>query len=172
MKDSRTSGAVILILLGIIVFFLFDKCTGTEKQLTGETEELKEHLISYKEAQVLENEYIDVRYAIINDSLFKDSKRKDTREFWFSMETMEQYLAYVKREAKDKGYTDLGLRIYFAAYPKDFKDPRGDPGFSTVFIVPTTEERRTAQAGFFPMPPPPPINVQDIDGLNYAHGGQ
>lgn len=171
MKDSRTSGAVILILLGIIVFFLFDKCTGTEKQVTSETEELKEHLISYKEAQVLKNEYIDVRYAIINDSLFKDSKRKDTREFWFSMETMEQYLAYVKQEAKDKGYTDLGLRIYFAAYPKDFKDPRGDPGFSTVYIWPTIGENHPLQAGFTSMPPPLPRDADNMHGLNFGHGG-
>lgn len=171
MKDSRTSGAIILILLGIIVFFLFDKCTGTDKQVTSETEELKEHLISYKEAQVLKNEYIDTRYAIINDSLFKNSKRKDTREFWFSMETMEQYLAYVKQEAKDKGYTDLGLRIYFAAYPKGFKDPRGDPGFSTIYIWPTIEENHPLQAGFTSMPPSLPIIADSIHGLNYGQGG-
>ncbi len=171
MKDNRTSGAIILILLGIIIFFLFDKCTDTEKQVTSETEELKEHLISYKEAQVLEKEFIDTRYKIINDSLFKDSKRKDTREFWFSMEVMEQYIAYVKQEAKNKGYRDLGLRIYFAAYPKNFKDPRGDPGFSTVFIVPTLEENYPLQAGFAPMPLPRPRDAKNISGLNFGHGG-
>ncbi|MFK5973046.1 MAG: hypothetical protein QM485_07170 [Flavobacteriaceae bacterium] len=172
MKDSRTSGVVILILLGIIVFFVLDKCTGTQKELTSAKEKIKEHLISYTEAQVLKNQYIETRYAIINDSLFKGSERKDTREFWFSMETMELYLAYVKQEAKEKGYTDLGLRIYFAAYPKDFNDPRGDPGFSTVYIWPTIEENHPLQAGFISMPAPsPPRDADDIHGLNFGHGG-
>ena len=170
MKDSRTSGAVILILIGIIIFLLLGKYTDTEKQVTYKTEELKEHLISYSEAQVLKKEFIDTRYKIINDSLFKDSKRKDTREFWFSMKTMEEYLAYVKQEAKNKGYKDLGLRIYFAAYPKDFEDSRGDPRFSTVYLWPTRDETHPQQAGFFSMTSLA-RDVDDIEGLNFSHGG-
>lgn len=171
MKNSRSIIVLLLISLAANIFFFYDKCEGTEQVML--TEGLKEHLISYQEAQNLENEYVRGRYRIINDSLFKDSQRKDTRYFWFSMKTMQEYLDYVKGEAKTKGYTDLGLRIYFAAYPKNFSDSRGDPGFSTVFIQPTKEElgQRAQQANFFPLPPPPPVPVDDIDGLNYGGGG-
>lgn len=136
----------------------------------GKTE-IPEQSISLKQAEVLQQEFVQTRAKAINEYLGYE----DTRDFWFSLETMEEYIAYVKAEGAAKGYKNMGIQVYFAAYPKNMKDEKVDPGFSTVILVPTTQtsfqhqpdmERR----GFFPMPPEN-NTAKGINALNYGEGG-
>lgn len=121
--------------------------------------------ISPEEANVLEEEYKDGRYKIINDSL----KIEDTRDFWFSIDTLKKYIEYVEVESKRMGKKNLGIRVYFAAYPKESQI--GDPGLATVFFVPTSREDASGvQKGFFPIQPPNQNN-DSLNALNYAGGG-
>ena len=162
-------GLLSLIIIGLLIFaFWFRGPIDDGPEKTEITP--PEQAISIEEAKVLQQEFVRTRAGIINDSLFKDSKEVDTRDFWFSLETIEQYVAYVKSEGANKGYKDMGIRIFFAAYPKNSRDPRADPGFSTVILAPTKGKPPVGN-GFFPMAP-----IQDpaggIQALNYSQGGK
>ena len=147
-----------LFLMSLLTVILFSAC---EKPIAP-----PEQSISPREANVLEEEYVETRGKIINDTL----DIIDRRDFWFSLDSLKQYIAYVEQEAKKRGKKNLGLRVYFAAYPKEGN--YSDPGFSTVFMAPTSRaERSGAVKGLFPMPPPPNQNIDSINALNYGTGG-
>lgn len=55
----------------------------------------------------------------------------DTREFFYTVAELEEYLAHVKSESMKQGILAAGVRIYFGAYDNDLTDK------ATVFLAPT-----------------------------------
>lgn len=148
----------------IIMALFFQSCDENAK-----TRKIKapKHTIDYKYANSLEEEYKRTREPIINKYL----GIKDTREFWFELEKLKEYIAYVEQEGKRLGYENLGVRIYNGVYPKDRAYP--DPGYSTVFLVPTGT-KSTSKASFSPINTTLVINdnIHDIPAYNYGQAGR
>lgn len=86
--------------------------------------------ISVKEARQLEKNYVET----IEKTLKKELGCEECREFWWSLEEIEEYIDYVKSEAKEKGYNNLGLRFYLGHYGKNKSK---DNEHTTMFIAPT-----------------------------------
>jgi|GEM_PF-742323 len=163
METSRNARIFIGILILIIIALLINNCT--ERTSVSDVPPPSQ-TISLDQAQRLQEEYVRTRSGIVNKTLGFE----DTRDFWFSLDSVEQYIRYVRSESKKQDLKDLGLRIFYAAYPKDDKEEWPDPGFSTVIIVPTFGKPSLAN-GFFPIPP-----VQSTAGgiraYNYGGGGK
>ena len=87
---------------------------------------------------------------------------EDTREFWYSLEELQEYLDYVKEESDKQGVKKPGIRIYFGAYPKT----NGKKSFATIFLAPTKEAAAEGieTSGLNE-------NNYDIDPLNHGTGG-
>lgn len=62
---------------------------------------------------------------------------EDTRMNYYSIETIENYLDYVKTLAKEKGIKVTGINFISAAYPLDTE--RGTPNYQTNMFMPTVE---------------------------------
>ena len=60
---------------------------------------------------------------------------QDTREFWYSVEELQQYLNYVKEKSAEQKVKNPGIRIYFGAYPKSSIKK----SYATIFLAPTME---------------------------------
>lgn len=128
--------------------------------------------ISYKKAKVLEREFIATRGKIINKYMDFEEGQEDTREFWFDLETLKQYIKYVEYESNRLGYDNLGIRIYKGAYPKN--SDYEDAGFSTVILVPTGN-KSVSKGSFLPLNMNTILmnnNLHELQSLNYAHGGK
>ena len=148
---------LLLSLVCLIAVFLFSSCE--------EIIDPPQQSISFQQANNLEEEYKRTRAGIINDSL----DIVDTRDFWFSLETLKEYIDYVEQEAEEMGKENLGIRIYLGAYPQSANYP--NPGFATVFFVPTSQvEESGLQKGFLPVDPVNQ-NIDSINALNYGTGG-
>lgn len=121
--------------------------------------------ITMEEANNLEEEFKRTRARILNEALGFE----DTRDFWFSLDTLKKYIKYVEQQAAEQGRENLGIRIYFGAYPEQGSYP--NPGFATVFLVPTASEAPSnLKRGFFPIV----LTNQNIDSLyplNFGGGG-
>lgn len=87
----------------------------------------------------------------------------DSREFWYSIEELQEYLDYVKEKSKEQGVKQPGIRIYFGAYPKS----QQKRSFSTVFLAPTKE----AVAEIEENEEIDQENNYEIEPLNSAQGG-
>lgn len=77
----------------------------------------------------------------------------DTREFFYSVEELEEFLNYVKEESKKQDITNPGIRIYFGAYNNDKSNK------ATVFLAPTKGDDKNSD------------NNYDIDPFNLNQGG-
>ncbi len=87
--------------------------------------------ISVEEARELQQVWCDTRTPEIDRCIGFE----DTREFWWSVEELMEYLKYVKRKSKKQGIENPGIRMYFGAYP-DSKC-KMKRGYSTLFLAPT-----------------------------------
>ncbi len=78
---------------------------------------------------------------------------KDTREFTFNIDELQEYIEYVKSEAKKQDIKTPGLRLYFAAYNSS------ESKKATVFLCPTESDSKKAN------------NIYTIDPFNRSTGG-
>jgi len=98
-------------------------------------------LISPSQAKALNEQFIKTRSKEMNKIVKKltgDKKEQDAYCTWFSIEELENYIAYTKEQATEKGKNLTGLNVYFGAYPTEGKHPK-DSNLSTIFFAPTTE---------------------------------
>jgi hypothetical protein len=122
--------------------------------------------ISYKEAGQLENNFLETRAEVINRHLGYE----DTREFWFSLDSLKKYIAYVEYEAGKREISNLGVRVYFGTYPPSASG-KDSLGYSTVFFIPTRESQTSPiKQGFVPFAAKNE-NIEEIEAFNFGQGG-
>lgn len=89
---------------------------------------------------------------------------EDTREFWYSLDELQEYLDYVREKSKEQGIKKPGIRFYLGVYTKT----KGKNGYSTIFLSPTKEKSgdsddETTEDG--------DENNYEIEPLNDSQGG-
>lgn len=87
---------------------------------------------------------------------------KDTCEFWYSIDELQEYLDYVREKSREQGIDKPGVRIYLGAY----KGSGAKKGYSTVFLAPTLEETTMNDAEDVKQ-----TNNYEIEPLNDSAGG-
>jgi hypothetical protein len=106
--------------------------------------EKPKQLISIEKAKELSNNFTQ-EVALQRSSLQRSSNHANTIEaedanaIWYSIETLENYIAYIKQEGVNKGYDIDGIRFYFGKYSNSEKD--GKAGHTTLFLTPTGQKR-------------------------------
>ncbi|GAA4272578.1 hypothetical protein U6A24_09490 [Aquimarina gracilis] len=90
-----------------------------------------EKCISIEEAKDLQKNWCNTRTPEIDRCIGFE----DTREFWWSVEELMDYLKYVKRKSRKMGIDDPGIRLYFGAYPSE--KCKMKRGYATAFLAPT-----------------------------------
>lgn len=165
----KTMKIIAIALIASSVTFI--ACQKDEEPVTQETTievQKPEQAISMKKAKTLQQEYITTRANLLNNLLQAKGtiQGEDVRDVWYDLEVIEQYIAYVKAEAKKKGYENLGLRVHLGAYPN--QEGYQDPGNTTFFFVPTYKNSSASKN--LALRNSENITAEGIDALNYGHG--
>lgn len=128
------------------------------------SQKLPKGTISVNEAKQLENLYKTEFYEDINEIMAQKYPSYDgaVRDVWFSLSELKAYIKQVESYAKDKGYSDLGMRIYFGAEEKMGQDGMLYPR-QTVFFVPTCSDTPSGIVN--------KSNMLGVDRLNFGTGG-
>lgn len=96
----------------------------------------------------LDSNYSANNYRHINAN--RPRNTPDSREYWYTLEDLEGYIAYIKKEAESKNYNVVGIKIKMGQYPiKGPFDSRLNSkfyGYQTVYLVPTVVPA-SAQSG-------------------------
>lgn len=87
--------------------------------------------ISIEQARKEQDEWVVTRGKDIREC----EGYEDTREFWYSLDELQEYLDYVREKSREQGVKKPGIRFYLGAYPTT-KEKRG---YSTMFLAPTKE---------------------------------
>lgn len=93
--------------------------------------EIPKKCITVEKARELQNNWKESRGKEIEAG----QGYEDTREFWYSLDELQEYLDYVREKSKEQGVKNPGIRIYLSAYPKTAKKK----SYSTLFLAPTKE---------------------------------
>jgi len=88
--------------------------------------------ITVAKAKELQNKWKETRALEIEQA----QGYQDTREFWYSLEELQEYLDYVKDQSNAQGINKPGIRIYFGAYAKT----PTKKSYATIFLAPTKEK--------------------------------
>lgn len=88
--------------------------------------------ITVDDAKELQNKWKETRALDIEQA----QGYQDTREFWYSLEELQEYLDYVKEQSTAQGVHKPGIRIYLGAYPKYTVKK----SYATIFLAPTKEK--------------------------------
>ena len=86
--------------------------------------------IPVAEAKQLQQNWINTRAGEIKKALGFE----DVREIFYTVAELEEYLEYVKTESSKQGFSNPGIRIYFAAHD-DTNSKK-----ATVFLAPTEDK--------------------------------
>lgn len=115
--------------------------------------------ISVEEARKEQDEWVKTRGKEIE----RGQGYKDTREFWYSLDELQEYLDYVREKSREQGVEKPGIRIYLGAYP-NIKEKKG---YTTIFLAPTKEASQQTEVASEDSDP----NNYEIEPLNQTHGG-
>ncbi|GHA29601.1 hypothetical protein GCM10007103_08540 [Salinimicrobium marinum] len=88
--------------------------------------------ISVEEARNQQNEWVRTRGKDIE----RGEGYEDTREFWYSLDELQEYLDYVREKSAEQGVKKPGIRFYLGAYPKG----ENKKSYSTIFLAATKEK--------------------------------
>ncbi len=115
--------------------------------------------ISVEEARKEQDEWVRTRGKDIKEC----EGFEDTREFWYSLDELQEYLDYVREKSKEQGVKKPGIRFYLGAYPKT----KYKKGYTTMFLAPTKEATGEMEANAEGSEP----NNYGIEPMNITHGG-
>ena len=153
MKNKKTffltAGAAALLLTTYSCMITIG--TGTTTTVISS---LSEHLITTTQAKVLSNEYSQKNYKMVNVG----KSLPETKEVYYDIEVLEEYLAYVKAEAKKNKIQNVGISIAFGQYPNnknfDSRLKKEYQGQQTVYLkavsTPAGSSGKVGMGGFSP----------------------
>lgn len=121
-------------------------------------------LISAEMASDLEKNYKKYRSTLI-DSTYN---MEDANAIWYSIDELENYIAYVRTQTKEKGVTMDGIRFYMGVYPSSNKEKAG---MTTIFMVPTQAANDINTGGMNYSFQGDSRDITGIEYLNYGTSG-
>ncbi|WP_299888071.1 hypothetical protein [uncultured Lacinutrix sp.] len=161
----KNLGSLILgLIIGALVMYFYCCKLGTPDVVDPDITK-PSGIITPKEAIALDALF-NSRHKLISDSIVK---RPDNRSSWWSLDDIENYLAYAKHQTDSLGFPMDGVRVYLGAYPDTKVDSTTVVGYTTMFMVPTSSKLNIKggsgaayRAGG---------DVSGADGLNDGYGG-
>jgi hypothetical protein len=87
--------------------------------------------ISHEKAKELNQNFNTQRSPLHKTAKGSD----DANAIWYSLESLESYIDYIKTEGEQKGYQVDGIRFYFGVYSDT--EIVGKAGHTTLFLSPT-----------------------------------
>lgn len=124
-------------------------------------------VISVAQAKALNANWSQYREAAVDSAAKKQGRDKDNRWTHWSLDDVENYIAYSKNQADSLGYEMTGIRVYLGVYGDNAGQSKKN--LTTMFMVPTGKKSHAeASMSLFNF-----IVNDDIptSPLNEGHGG-
>ena len=160
------------IILGFLIGALatYYLCPRSVQETATEVKIIKpKGVISVKEAIALNDNWTTERQKAVDSAAEKHGRKKDDRSTWWSLDDVENYLAYAKNQSDSLGYNMTGVRVYLGVYGKNAGQSKKN--LTTMFVVPTGKKAE-ANASMSPLNfKKDNDNVPGVNPLNGGTGG-
>ncbi|OAD45380.1 hypothetical protein [Polaribacter atrinae] len=134
------------------IFILSCKSEATS-QVTEVDSSRPSNAITYKEMASMFHQY-DVGQKPVLDKYRKeltgDANEIESISHYYEINQLKQYIAYIERLSKEKDIELTGVRIFTAAYPKDYYD-KLLRGRQTLIFMPTADTKEKKNVAYEPL---------------------
>lgn len=116
--DSKQKLIIAVLFIALVCSLLYNSFR-IETSICTDYDHEKPSTLTTSLVRDMINQYRSNQYLAINNS--RDSLEPDAHSIWFDLDTIKKFVYHIERNvAKNSTDTDnkLGLRIYYAAYPK------------------------------------------------------
>jgi len=148
-----------LLLIFLSVTITWTSCDKVEKEMNSKNEMMissarPSNAITYKEMASMFHEY-DTGQKIVLDKYRENytgdsNDATETISHFYELNQLKQYIKYLEKISKEKEITLTGLRIFSAAYPKNYSD-KSLRGRHTLVFMPTTKIGDKNNVAFEPL---------------------
>ncbi|WP_341216226.1 hypothetical protein [uncultured Wocania sp.] len=131
-------------------------------------------VIAPGQAKKLNDNWTEYREAAVDSAAKKQGRNKDDRSTWWSLNDIENYIAYSKHVTDSLKYDMTGIRVYLGVYGDNAGQTKKN--LTTMFLVPTVKKGK-ANASMNPFnfsfqnngdcPECPPLNEGSGGGSGY-----
>lgn len=97
-------------------------------------------VITPDQAKALNNNWTEYRKAAVDSAARRQGREIDNRSTWWSIDDVENYIAFSKQQTDSLGYKITGLRVYLGVYGKNAGQAERD--LTTMFVVPTVKKAK------------------------------
>ena len=125
-----------IIIGALATYFFCPRQAAEEESVAAKAEVVKpKGVITVAQAKELNYNWTKFRKPAIDSITQRMVGKDDYRSAWWSLQDVEDYIAYIKQETQNDGEIFTGLRVYFGVYGEHISSSNKD--LSTMFIVPT-----------------------------------
>lgn len=125
-------------------------------------------VISINQAKELNKNWTDFRKVAVDSAAKKQGRNQDYRSTYWTLDDIEDYLAFAKAASDSLGYNMTGIRVYLGVYGKNAGQAKKD--LTTMFIVPTGKQKKSEANSLILLLPPGNEDIL-IEPLNDGTGG-
>lgn len=160
---------LIYIILGIIIGAVTTYYV-VQKNLTDDIKITKpKGVITPEQAKVLNDNWSRYRKAAVDSAAQKQGREIDNRSVWWSIEDIENYIAFSKKQTDSLKYNLTGMRVYLGVYGKNAGQAKKN--LTTMFLVPTVKKLNSKGSMIPFVFQEDGANCEECDPLNAGHGG-
>ncbi|MGB5417529.1 hypothetical protein [Algibacter sp.] len=162
-------GSIVLgIIIGALLTYYFCPRQCGDKPTMQAENRIPKDTISVEQAKILSDNWGNNNPVEIDSLLEVEGSRKKTRSVYWSLDEVNEYLAYAQAKSDTLGYKMTGIRVYLGNYGKN-PDPV-KKNRNTMFIVPTGM-KSTSKASSLNLFLPPSDGDIPAPPLNEGAGG-
>ena len=103
------------------------------------SKDYRDYLINADTVREMVTNYEKKNYSEINSK--RPASKPDSKEYWYPIEVLLEYLQFVKETAEKQGLKEVGIKIKLAQYPEDKivgpLQKENTKGYQTICLVPT-----------------------------------
>ncbi|WP_298238055.1 hypothetical protein [uncultured Algibacter sp.] len=139
-------GSIIIgfILGALLTYYFCPRSLDTEEEIAIVK---PKGVISITNAKELNKNWTDFRQAAVDSAAKKQGRNKDNRWVWWSLDEVENYIAYSKNQTDSLGYEMTGLRFYLGVYGNN--KGQNKKNLTTLFAVPTGKKSISEASSFY-----------------------
>ncbi len=166
---KKISYVILGVLIGAFATYYFCPRTIVESEEVAIVK--PKGVITPAQAKVLNANWTAHRQAAVDTAIHRQNPniKKDHRWTWWSVEEIQNYLAYAENQAGELGYDMTGVRVYLGVYGKNAGQSKQD--YTTMFMVPTGKKAHAKASSLNFMLPPQDDDIPGGDPLNEGTGG-
>ena len=167
---KKLSYIILGFLIGALATYYF--CPRDLGEDMAETKIIKpKGVIAPGQAKKLNDNWTEYRESYVDSAAKKQGRNKDDRSSWWSIDDIENYIAYAKNQTDSLKYDITGIRVYLGVYGDNAGRTKKEFKYNVFGANNKKKEKSEASMNPFNLQGGGDGDCEECDPLNEGQGG-